>query len=104
MPKRCDEKYFYPASTIKLCAAVCALNKVAFLQGEGLDIDLNTPITIHPLFEDQKLENKDESNHRSNRITIAHEIRKMCIVSNNIAFNRLYSFVGHKSINKSMCG
>ncbi len=45
---------------------------------------------------------EDPSNLAGGVITLGHEIRKMQLVSNNIAFNRLYEFVGHREINEML--
>lgn len=99
---RVDAEYFYPASSIKTCAAIAAMKKVRELQEEGWQINFDTKLTFHPLFEDETLQDADETNLESGYITIGHEIRKLAIVSDNEAFNRLYEFVGHREINEAM--
>lgn len=99
---RADAEYFYPASTIKLCAAVGALLRIQDLQAEGVQVDANTPMVFHPLFEGETLEDSDESNLAEGTITVAHEIRKLFIVSDNRAFNRLLGFVGRDELNRMM--
>ncbi len=100
---RADNEYFYPASSIKTCAAIAALQRLEQLRREtGLTLDAQTPLVIHPLFPDESLQDRDESNVETGRITIAHEIRKMQLVSSNSAFNHLLEFVGHRPINEMM--
>lgn len=99
---RVDREYFYPASTIKLCAAVGALKKIESMRASGLDVSAETPLVFHPLFEDGPGEDRDESNLEGGVITVAHEIRKLFIVSDNRAFNRLLGFVGRDELNTMM--
>ncbi len=100
---RADAEYFYPASAIKLCAAVAALERLSALREEtGLAIDEATALVFHPLFEDEVLEEEDPSNRDGGRITVGHEIRKIFLVSDNVAFNWLYELVGPAALNRSM--
>ncbi|MFN7019696.1 MAG: serine hydrolase [Phycisphaerales bacterium] len=100
---RADAEYFYPASTIKLCAVVAAAHEIERLAATiDPSIGLDTPMVFYPLFKDQKIEDMDDSNVDGGRITVGHEIRKVCLVSDNEAFNRLYDFVGRDALNQSM--
>ena len=100
---RLEEEYFYPASTVKLFAAVAALERLAELREEtGLPIDATTALVYHPLFEDETLDGEDPSNVTSGSITVAQEIRKIFLVSSNEAFNRLYELVGQDGIARSL--
>ncbi len=100
---RADAEYFYPASSIKLCAAVAALEELAALgEATGLAIDATTALLFHPLFDDEVLEAEDPSNRAGGRITPGHEIRKLFLVSDNVAYNRLYELVGPVALNRSM--
>jgi hypothetical protein len=96
---RADAEYFYPASSIKTCAAVAALQE---LERHLFELDLDTPLVYHPLFDDEELETGDDTNLSSGEITVGHEIRKLAIVSDNRAFNRLYELVGHEALNQRM--
>lgn len=95
-------QYFYPASSIKLCAAVAALQMLEDIQASGIPATFDTPLVYHPRFDDEELEARDDTNLRGGTITIAHEIRKLFIDSDNRAFNRLYEFVGHAGMNERM--
>jgi len=100
---RLGEEYFYPASAVKLFAAVAALERLAELRREsGLPIDLDTPLVYHPLFPDEQLEDADPSNLAGGRITVRHEVRKLFLVSDNRAFNRLYELVGQDRLAASL--
>jgi hypothetical protein len=92
---RVDAEYFYPASSIKLPAAVAALETLARLRrSTGLPLDEDTPLVYHPLFPDEQLEDTDPSHRAGGTITVAHEVRKLFLVSDNIAYNRLYELAG----------
>lgn len=92
---RLGAEYFYPASAVKLFAAVAAFERLAELRGEtGLAIDAATPLVLHPLFAGEMLVDSDPSNLAGGRVTVGHEIRKLFLVSDNEAFNRLYELVG----------
>jgi len=100
---RLGAEYFYPASTVKLFAAVAAFERLAELRREtGLPIDLDTPLVSHPLFAGEELEDADPSNLAGGRITVRHEVRKIFLVSDNRAFNRLYELVGQDRLAASL--
>ncbi len=100
---RLEAEYFYPASSIKLCAAIAALEGLAELAASaGLKLDETTPLVYHPLFADEVVESRDPSNVETGQITVAHELRKLFLVSDNVAFNRLYELVGPDGIQRSM--
>ena len=100
---RVDAEYFYPASTVKLCAAVAALQTIEQLQLPSLATDLaDAPMEIAPLFPGDAPQLSEASNLEGGRITVAHEVRKIALVSDNQAFNRLYDLVGHEQLNRAM--
>lgn len=100
---RVDAEYFYPASAIKTCAAVAALRTVNGMRKKyGPEVNLDTPMRFHPLFSGEELEFVDPSNLRGETITVGHEIRKLFLVSDNVAYNRLYELAGHSDINTWM--
>jgi hypothetical protein len=100
---RADAEYLYPASTVKLFAAVAALETLAALRRDtGLEIDVDTPLVFHPLFAGELREDTDPTNLVNGRFTVRHEIRKLFLVSDNEAFNRLYELVGPDGIAASL--
>jgi hypothetical protein len=100
---RVDAEYFYPASSIKLCAAVAALQTIEQLQAQHRTADLlETPLEIAPLFPGDLAQTNDPSNLAGGSITVGHEIRKIGLVSDNQAYNRLYDLVGHEELNRRM--
>ncbi len=100
---RAGAEYFYPASAIKTFAAVAALERLAEIRREtGLPIDRGTPLAIHPLFAGETLQDADPTHLANGKITVAQEIRKLAIVSDNEAFNRLYALAGQDGIAASL--
>lgn len=93
-----SQEYFYPASTIKLPAAVVALEKLNALNIEGLN--KNTPLQIDSAYSGHSAVHTDSSS--GNQLpSIAHYIKKVFLVSDNDAFNRLYEFVGQQQLNET---
>ena len=100
---RAGAEYFYPASTVKLFAAVAAVQKLVELrETTGLAIDLDTPLVYHPQFEDGEKEAEDEENIEGSKITVRQQVRKIFLVSDNQAFNYLYELVGQDGLAESM--
>jgi hypothetical protein len=99
---RVDVEYVYPASAIKTFASVAALRKLEALRQEGHPVGLDTPVAICSGKRGRGCKTKDGSNVEGGVITLGHEIRKMQLVSNNFAFNRLYELVGHREINEDL--
>lgn len=100
---RTGAEYFYPASTVKLFAAIAAVQKLAALREEtGYAIDLDTPMIVHPLFEDDVVETDDRENLDTGSITVRQEIREILLVSDDQAYNYLYELVGQDDLAESM--
>jgi hypothetical protein len=96
-------EYFYPASTVKTFAAVAALERLAEIRREtGLPLDRDTPMHLYPLFAGEKLQQEDETHRAGGTIAVGHEVRKLAIVSDNEAFNRLYELVGQDGLAASL--
>ena len=100
---RVDAEYFYPASAIKTCGAVAAIQTARAVESRtGSAVGLDTPLRFHPLFDDEVLEERDETNLDGGTITLRHELRKLFLVSDNRAYNRTYELVGHRELNRAM--
>ena len=100
---RADSEYFYPASSIKLCAAVAALQILeSFPPLQDGESWIDVPLRIAPLFPGDHEQKGDETNPQNREITIGQEIRKMLLVSDNQAFSRLFEFIGHEDLNQRM--
>ncbi len=91
--------YFYPASTVKLPIALLALQKLQSLKSFG--IDRNTSMITETGLPSQTAVYNDPSS-LDGRPTIAQYIKKILLVSDNDAFNRLYEFLGQDYINQSL--
>ena len=94
-----DSSYFYPASTVKLPVAILALQKLNELKIAGLDRN-KTMITEADYGGQTEVYNDPST--PDGRPTIEHYIKKILLVSDNDAFNRLYEFLGQEYINNSL--
>jgi len=93
------QAYFYPASTVKLPAAVLTLEKLHRLNIDGLN--KFTPLKIDSVRASQTAVSVDSSAPQ-NLPTLGHYIKKVFLVSDNDAFNRLYEFLGQRSLNHQL--
>ena len=91
--------YFYPASTVKMPAAVLALQKLNELAIPGLD--RNTTMVHEAEFSGQTPAYNDPTSP-DGRPTVGHYIKKIFLVSDNDAYNRLYEFLGQEYINAEL--
>jgi predicted alpha/beta superfamily hydrolase len=93
------KEYFYPASTVKLPAAVLALEKLNRLGIAGLN--KYTTLHIDSAYSGQTAVTGDSSaeNHLP---SIAHYIKKIFLTSDNDAYNRLYEFLGQRELNDAL--
>jgi len=91
--------YFYPASTIKMPTAFAALEKLNQLNIKGLDkfTPMRNGIGTAP-----QTEANTDASAKNLLPSIAHYIKKIFLVSDNDAYNRLYEFVGQAALNKSL--
>lgn len=91
--------YFYPASTVKLPAAILALEKLNDLNVEAVNKD--THISIDSVFQDHVVLQKEYRNE-CGKPNLANYIKQIFLVSDNESFNRLYDFLGQKEINERL--
>jgi hypothetical protein len=99
---RVDREYFYPASAIKLTAAVAGLEALAErgrARGRAY-----APDCAMKIFDSSAgaYEERDATDYVTGKLNLAHELKKMLVISDNEAFNRMYAFVGHKEMNTRM--
>ena len=94
-----SKRYFYPASTVKMPVAFLALEKINQLAIIGLD--KHSPLKIGAARAPQTAVHID-STAASLKPSIAHYIKKIFLVSDNDAFNRLYEFLGQAYINRQL--
>ena len=94
-----DEKYFYPASTIKLPLAILALEWLEEQDIEGLDEHtFMWTDSIHP----SQVPAYVDKSAIDSLPSIAQYIKKILLVSDNDAYNRLYELLGQDYINQKM--
>lgn len=93
--------YFYPASTVKLPQVLLALEKINELRRQGISIDKFTPVFHDSLYEGQ-LSVKWDTTAVDSLPSVAHYAKKILVVSDNDAFNRLYEFLGQKATNETL--
>ena len=98
-------EYFYPASTVKLPTAALALAKIDRINRErpagAAPLTRETPLVIGSALAGQTPVVADSS-ARAYLPTIGQYVRKVLLVSDNDAFNRLYEFVGQHELNEQL--
>ncbi|SKA02263.1 serine hydrolase [Sediminibacterium ginsengisoli] len=92
-------RYFNPASTVKLPTAVAALEKMNTLASKG--IDKYSPMLTDSAFNGQTSVKEDKT-AENGLPSVAQYIRKIFLVSDNDAYNRLYEFNGQEWENESL--
>lgn len=93
---RADDEYLYPASTVKLAIAALALEYLQQLAVYGVSAD--AVMQTEPLLPGDMLVNRDDS-AASGLPTVRHYVKKILLVSDNDAYNRLYELMGQHYIN-----
>ena len=91
-----DQKYFYPASTIKLPITVMTLSKINELRAVGSNISLKSKINI------SLINNKKEIIVKDSITSFQNLIADVFLVSDNSASNVLIDFIGYNYFNSSM--
>lgn len=94
-----ENQYFYPASTVKMPTAFLALEKINRLRIQGLGRE--TPMYTEAARAPQTAVERDTS--AANGLpSVAHYIKKIFLVSDNDAYNRLYEFLGQSPLNEAL--
>lgn len=91
--------YFYPASTVKFPVSILALQRLNELKDKG--IDRNSTMITEAGSSSQTAVYNDPSTADGSP-SIAHYIKKIMMVSDNDAYNRLYEFLGQDYINTEL--
>ena len=91
-----EEKYFYPASTIKLPIIILTLNKINELKSTGLDINLKSKIKLNSFNKKKQIIVKDSITSFQNLISAVF------LTSDNSAANILIDFLGYNYFNTKM--
>lgn len=93
------KQYFYPASTVKMPTAILSLQRLNELKITGLN--KNTTMITDAAYSRQDAVYNDP-NSPDGRPTIENYIKRIFLVSDNDAFNRLYEFLGQDYINSTL--
>lgn len=92
-------RYYNPASTVKLPTALVALEKLKALHRKG--VNLFSTMLTDSSFNGQTAVHRDTSS-ANGMPSIAQYVRKIFLVSDNDAYNRLYEFDGQATLNRSL--
>ncbi|HVU57005.1 MAG TPA: serine hydrolase [Puia sp.] len=99
-PYRYDpQQYFNPASTVKLPIALLALEKVHELERYG--VDKYSPMLTDSSYSGQQTVHTD-STSANGLPSIAQYVKRIFLISDNDAYNRLYEFLGQGYIHKRL--
>lgn len=90
------DQYFNPASTVKMPLSFLALEKLNTMKIQG--VNKFTTMLTDSAFSSQTTVLSDSS-AEIGFPSIAHYIKKIFLVSDNDAYNRLYEFIGQQTIN-----
>ncbi|CCH03102.1 hypothetical protein FAES_5103 [Fibrella aestuarina BUZ 2] len=90
------DRYFYPASTVKLPAVLMALEKL-----NKLGIPRDTPMITDSAYSGQKRVWRDTT-ARNGKPSVTHYAKKILLVSDNDAYNRLYELLGQCAFNDDL--
>lgn len=94
-------RYFYPASTVKLPAVLLALEKLNELKTGREGISRNATMLTDSAEAGQTAVRRD-STAPNGLPSVAHYAKKILLVSDNDAYNRLYEFVGQCDMNERL--
>ena len=94
-----DNRYYYPASTIKMPVAFLALETLNRLGINGLD--KHSAMLTAAGHEPQTAARVDTSS-QNGLPSVGHYVRKVFLVSDNDAYNRLYELVGQDAIHRRL--
>lgn len=94
-----DNRYFYPASTVKLPIALLALEWLAEQNVAILNADTTMLTDAATAWQTAQTEDSTAANGLP---SIAHYIKKILLVSDNDGSNRLYELLGQDFINQRL--
>ena len=93
------EEYFNPASMVKLPTALLALEKLNNLRPYGVT-KYTTMLTDSAFSRQTKV--RYDSSAADHLPSVAQYIKKIFLVSDNDAYNRLYEFIGQQQLNERL--
>ncbi len=94
-----NARYFYPASCVKLPVVLLALQKLNEFKTKGIN-RYSTMLTEAAYSGQSPVYN--DPNSQNGKPAIAQYIKKLLLVNDNDAFNRLYEFTGQEYINDQL--
>lgn len=94
-------RYFYPASTVKFPAVLLALEKINQLTKKQPGLSIYTPMLTDSSEIYQTSARKDLT-AENGLPSVAQYSKKIFLVSDNSAFNRLYEFIGQCEFNEKL--
>lgn len=95
-----DQQYFNPASLVKLPTAALALEKLNQLHQPGLT--RNSPMATGTAYRCQTAAPYHPAADSDHVHTVGNYIKRMLLVSDNNAYNRLYEFLGQQPLNERL--
>lgn len=98
---RDDDKYFYPASTVKMPVAFLALQRINEIRTDYPSVDKYSRLSYGTNHETQSPVELDSSS-ATGYPQVAHYVEQIFSVSDNEAYNRLYEFLGQDYINEEL--
>lgn len=93
-------QYFNPASLVKLPVAALALEKLNVLHQPGLT--RRSPMVTRTAFRCQTAAPYNPAADSDRINTVGNYIKRMLLVSDNSAYNRLYEFLGQRPLNERL--
>lgn len=93
------QRYFNPASVVKMPLAFLSLEKLGAMQQPG--VNKFTSMQYDSGYSKQTIQYKD-STAENGLPSIAQFIRKAFLISDNDAYNRMYEFTGQQTINRRL--
>lgn len=93
------DEYFNPASMVKMPLAFMALEKMNTLKEKG--IDEHSVMLTDSSYRGQS-EVLTDTSAQNGLPSLAHYIKKVFLVSDNDAYNRLYEFLGQQYLNERL--
>lgn len=92
------ERYFNPASMVKMPVAFAALEKLNPIEGP---VDKHSAMLTDSSYNKQISVAEDETSE-TGLPSVNHYVKRIFLISDNDAYNRLYEFVGQKELNQSL--
>ena len=93
------DRYYYPASTVKLPVAALALEQIHLMGVVGLTSD--SPMSVDSVRVPQS-SSRERIGAPGQVATVGGHVRDIAAVSSNEAYNRLYEWLGQRYINEAL--